>query len=73
MLQEEINATSFRFFQRYVRLIDTFTRNEISYGADRVAKWMALCARSPGPETSPYASLDALFRASKMHVRVYTV
>lgn len=45
MLQEEINATSFRFFQRYVRLIDTFTRNEISYGADRVAKWMALCAR----------------------------
>lgn len=41
--------------------------------ADRVAKWIALCATVPRGPTSPYASLDALFRASKTHVRVYGV
>lgn len=72
-----MQLNEFFFSQRNVtfRLVDTFTRNEISQDADRVAKWIALCAHdsTPGPETSPYASLDALFRASKMHVRVYTV
>lgn len=55
-----------------IRLLETkYHRARIGW---RI-KWIALCAHdsTPGPETSPYASLDALFRASKMHVRVYTV
>lgn len=51
--------------QKYAR---SFTRTKYH----RVAKWSSIVRTIParGP-TSPYASLDALFRASKMHVRVY--